>query len=359
MSESDAVKLNKTDEQHPQGSGARQGSGVPILLENVTKKYPDTDKPAVDSLNLEIAAGEIVVFVGPSGCGKTTTMRMINRLIEPTSGSIKIDGEDVLSLNAVKLRRTIGYVIQQVGLFPHLTIAQNVALVPKMLKWPKDKISSRGDELLELVGLPPGEYRDRYPRQLSGGQQQRVGVARALAADPPIMLMDEPFGAVDPITRARLQDEFLGLQDTLGKTIVFVTHDFDEAIKMGNRIAILREGSAIAQYATPEEILANPADDFVEGFIGSGATLKRLALERLADVDLRPAAEAGSNPSTISIKATLDDVLDMMLGDGHDILAVTRHGTTVGSISLDDLLQRVAELRAESAQRSASEGMPT
>ena len=334
-------------------SPSRAG-GVPIVLKNVTKSYPDAAKPAVDSLDLEIPAGEIVVLVGPSGCGKTTTMRMINRLIEPTSGSITIDGEDVLSLNDVKLRRTIGYVIQQVGLFPHLTIAQNVALVPKMLKHPKDQTKARVDEMLDLVGLAPDTYRDRYPRQLSGGQQQRVGVARALAADPPIMLMDEPFGAVDPITRGRLQDEFLSLQEDLGKTIVFVTHDFDEAIKMGDRIAILREGSAIAQYGTPEEILANPADDFVQGFIGRGATLKRLALERLSEIDLRPASEAGKNPTTISIKATLNDVLDTMLADGEECLAVVRRGQTVGAISLDDLLARVRELREESDATAAA-----
>lgn len=332
----------------PADVDSTRARGVPIVLESVTKKYPDTEKPAVDSLSLEIPAGEIVVLVGPSGCGKTTTMRMINRLIEPTSGSITIDGQDVLSLNDVKLRRTIGYVIQQVGLFPHLTIAQNVALVPKMLKWPKSQIRDRVDEMLVLVGLEPNDYRHRYPRQLSGGQQQRIGVARALAADPPIMLMDEPFGAVDPITRGRLQDEFLSLQEDLGKTIVFVTHDFDEAIKLGDRIAILREGSAIAQYATPSEVLANPADEFVEGFIGRGATLKRLALVRLSEMDLRPAAEAGRDPLTISIKATLNDVLDMMLGEGHDALAVVRRGKVVGSIMLDDLLSRVRELREES-----------
>ena len=336
-----------------------EARGVPIVLENISKRYPESTAPAVDSLSLEIPAGEIVMLVGPSGCGKTTTLRMINRLIEPTSGKILIDGEDVLSLDDVKLRRTIGYVIQQVGLFPHLTIAQNIALVPKLLKWPKRKVSDRVDEMLEVVGLSPGEYRTRYPNQLSGGQQQRVGVARALAADPPIMLMDEPFGAVDPITRGHLQDEFLSLQQDLKKTIVFVTHDFDEAVKMGDRIAILRDASKIAQFATPKEILSSPADEFVEGFVGNGATLMRLSLERLSEIDLRPAAEAGRRAGSISINATLHDVLDSMLRDGHDSLVVVRRGSPIGSVALDDVLGRVRELRAETDALNAAESEGT
>jgi len=249
--------------ENPTSSTDSNHRGVPIVLKDLTKRYPNQPSPAVDAVNMEIPAGEIVVLVGPSGCGKTTTMRMINRLIEPTSGTITIGGEDVTGLDDVQLRRKIGYVIQQIGLIPHLSIAQNIALVPKLLKWDKKRITERVDEMLTVVGLDPKQYRSRYPRQLSGGQQQRVGVARALAADPPIMLMDEPFGAVDPITRSRLQDEFLSLQQTLRKTIVFVTHDFDEALKIGDRIAVLREGSQIAQYDTPEAILADPADDFV------------------------------------------------------------------------------------------------
>jgi osmoprotectant transport system ATP-binding protein len=329
---------------------ARAGGGVPIVLDDVTKTYPDARGAAVDHLSMEIPAGEIVVLVGPSGCGKTTTMRMINRLIEPTSGRITIDGRDAQSLDDVKLRRTIGYVIQQIGLFPHLSIAQNIALVPKMLGHDKGQIRERVDEMLDLVGLDPAEYRQRYPRQLSGGQQQRVGVARALAADPPIMLMDEPIGAVDPITRTRLQDEFLAVQEGLGKTIVFVTHDFDEAIKMGDRIAILRSGSKIAQYDTPQAILTNPADEFVEGFIGRGATLKRLALERIGDLQLRPVSQAGTSPTTIEVTASLHDALDMMLGEDDEALAVVRRGQRVGSISFDDVLKRVRELREESAR---------
>jgi osmoprotectant transport system ATP-binding protein len=241
---------------------------------------------AVSDLSLEIPAGEICVLVGPSGCGKTTTMKMINRLIEPTSGRITIDGEDVMALPAVELRRRIGYVIQQVGLFPHLTVAENVAIVPRLLRWPAARVSDRVEELLNLVRLEPETYRDRYPAALSGGERQRVGVARALAADPPLMLMDEPFGAVDPILRDRLQNEFLRLQAQVRKTIVFVTHDVDEAIKMADRIAILQRGGVLAQYDTPNAILAAPATDFVEHFVGADRGLKRLSLARVRDLEL-------------------------------------------------------------------------
>jgi osmoprotectant transport system ATP-binding protein len=257
-----------------------------IELVELTKIYPGTSAPAVDRLSMEIPRGEIVVYVGPSGCGKTTSLKMINRIIEPTSGHIVLDGEDVTDSDPNKLRRRIGYVIQQIGLFPHQTIRDNIATVPKLVGWDKDRTAARVDELLDIVGLDPDTYRDRYPKELSGGQRQRVGVARALAVDPPVLLMDEPFGAIDPITRNRLQNEFLRLQAELRKTIVFVTHDIDEAIKMGDRIAILRDGSHIAQFATPEEILTAPANDFVEDFVGSGATLKRLKLSRVRDVEL-------------------------------------------------------------------------
>jgi len=259
---------------------------VLIRLENVTKKYGDSDAAAVNNLTLDVHRGEVLVLVGPSGCGKSTTLRLINRLIEPTSGTLYLNGEDVTSMNPSLLRRKIGYVIQQVGLFPHRTIAENIATVPKLLGWDKDKIADRVDELLDLVGMEPETYRGRYPKELSGGQAQRVGVARALAADPDVLLMDEPFGAIDPITRDRLQNEFLRLQQDLKKTIVFVTHDIDEAIKMGNRIAILREQSEIAQLDTPEAILADPADEFVENFLGSGAILKSLTLMKIADTEL-------------------------------------------------------------------------
>ena len=332
------------------GSGSASGSGtsageaargVPIVLTDLTKHYPGQEKPAVDAVSMHIPAGEIVVFVGPSGCGKTTTMRMINRLIEPTSGTIEIGGEDVTKLDDVQLRRRIGYVIQQIGLIPHLSIAQNVALVPKLLKWDKTRTRDRVDEMLTVVGLDPGQYRDRYPRQLSGGQQQRIGVARALAADPPIMLMDEPFGAVDPITRSRLQDEFLSLQQTLGKTIVFVTHDFDEALKLGDRIAVLREGSHIAQFDTPEQILATPADDFVESFIGEGAALKRLHFERVDSLELNGEPDARASHEVVDVSSTLHAALDLMVGKGLRSVTVAHDGRPVGVVTVDDILSRV------------------
>ncbi len=266
--------------------------GAVVAFEHVTKRYGPPGTPdAVSDLSLVVPAGEICVLVGPSGCGKTTSMKMVNRLIEPTSGRITIGGEDVESLPAVDLRRRIGYVIQQVGLFPHLTIGDNVAVVPKLLGWDRSRIDARVSELLELVGLEEA-YRRRYPSELSGGERQRVGVARALAADPPVMLMDEPFGAVDPIRRERLQNELLRLQEQVRKTIIFVTHDVDEAIKMGDRIAILQRGGILAQYDTPAEILAAPASEFVEHFVGADRGLKRLSLARVGDLALIPAVTA-------------------------------------------------------------------
>jgi osmoprotectant transport system ATP-binding protein len=255
-----------------------------IRLENLTKVFPAQSEPAVDDLSIEIYEGEIVVLVGPSGCGKTTTMKMINRIIEPTSGRIFLEGEDVTKANADNLRRRIGYVIQQIGLFPHMTIADNIATVPRMLGWDKERTSKRVDELLETVGIDLS-YRDRYPKELSGGPRLLRGGGRAMAPDPPVLLMDEPFGAIDPITRDRLQDEFLRLQQEIRKTIVFVTHDIDEAIKMGDRIAILKQQSKIAQYDTPEKILTDPADDFVADFIGGGASIKRLSLSTVEDIE--------------------------------------------------------------------------
>ena len=262
-------------------------TGAVVELDHVTKRYgPPGTPPAVNELSLTIPAGEICVLVGPSGCGKTTTMKMINRLVEPTSGRLTIDGRDVMQLSPVDLRRQIGYVIQQVGLFPHMTVGDNTGVVPRLLRWPEARIRERVEELLDLVGLEAAAYRDRYPSELSGGERQRVGVARALAADPPVMLMDEPFGAVDPIRRDRLQNEFLRLQSRVRKTIVFVTHDVDEAIKMADRIAILQRGGILAQYATPDAILSHPANEFVERFVGADRGLKRLSLARVRDLEL-------------------------------------------------------------------------
>jgi osmoprotectant transport system ATP-binding protein len=256
-----------------------------LQFDSVTKRYPGADAAVINDLSFEVPAGEIVVLVGPSGCGKTTAMRMVNRMVDITSGDIRIGGRSVRERDPADLRREIGYVIQQVGLFPHQTIAQNIAAVPKLLGWDRARTDARVAELLELTGLDP-ELGRRYPAQLSGGQRQRVGVARALACDPPLMLMDEPFGAIDPINRERLQNEFLRLQAQLRKTVVFVTHDIDEAIKMGDRIAVMKVGGVLAQYATPAELLVDPADAFVEDFVGADRALKRLALLRVRDLDL-------------------------------------------------------------------------
>jgi osmoprotectant transport system ATP-binding protein len=286
-----------------------------IRLEHLRKEFPGQASPAVEDLTLEVPEGEIVILVGPSGCGKTTTMKMINRIIEPTSGRIMLDGEDVTRANPDRLRRRIGYVIQQIGLFPHMTIAENIATVPQLLGWDKARVTARVDELLETVNMDPADYRGRYPKQLSGGQRQRVGVARALSADPEVMLMDEPFGAIDPITRDRLQNEFLRLQSQVRKTIVFVTHDIDEAIKMGDRIAILRDGSHIAQYDTPEQILTAPADDYVSDFIGAGASLKRLNLSRVADIEL-------ADWDTVAADTRADEALQALRRSRHSALLV-------------------------------------
>ncbi|MQA80900.1 MAG: betaine/proline/choline family ABC transporter ATP-binding protein [Streptosporangiales bacterium] len=306
----------------PEASTASSGNGhltggASIELRDVTKRYPGQAKAAVDSFNVDIPAGEIVMFVGPSGCGKTTTLKMINRLIEPTSGHIVIGGEDVTGINADQLRRRIGYVIQAGGLFPHMTVGANIGLVPGMLKWDKKRISERIDELLELVSLDPGQYRNRYPRELSGGQQQRVGVARALAADPPVLLMDEPFGAVDPITRQRLQDELLRIHEEVPKTICFVTHDFDEAVKLGDRIAILTEGAKIAQFDTPDAILGNPANEFVEDFVGHGSSLKQLTLTRVDQIELERATTAtvGEDSRQVAAKARGEGNLEVLILD--------------------------------------------
>ncbi|MEU4810257.1 ABC transporter ATP-binding protein [Nocardia fluminea] len=270
----------------------RKVTGESIVLDGVVKRYKGQDAPAVQRLDLEIDAGDIVAFVGPSGCGKTTTLKMINRLIEPTEGRIFIGGRDVTREDPDKLRQSIGYVIQSGGLFPHWSVAKNIGAIPRVLGWDKKRIAERTEYLLDLVGLDPSAFADRLPKDMSGGQQQRVGVARALAADPPVLLMDEPFGAVDPITRVRLQDSLIAIQHELGKTIVIVTHDFEEATKLGDKVLILSEGGHVEQYARPEEILTDPATPFVEEFVGSGAKLAYLTVSRVRDVEVDPVTTA-------------------------------------------------------------------
>jgi osmoprotectant transport system ATP-binding protein len=283
--------------------GGHAAASVSYL--EVTKRYPGQSEPAIQGLSLDVPAGEICVLVGPSGSGKTTAMRMVNRTVEITEGDILIGDTSVRDRDPAELRREMGYVIQQIGLFPHRTVADNIATVPKLLGWDRERTRNRVRELIELIGLDPA-MGDRFPSQLSGGQQQRVGVARALAADPPVMLMDEPFGAIDPIQRERLQNEFLRLQAEIKKTVLFVTHDIDEAIKMGDRIAIIRQGGRLAQYATPAELLMAPADGFVEDFVGADRALKRLALMRVRDIDLWQAPLAFVGQSTAEVRAKLD-----------------------------------------------------
>lgn len=275
-----------------------------IRFENVTKRYGDV--VAVDGLSLDVPAGETVVLIGPSGCGKTTTLKMINRLIEPTGGRVIVNGRDVSEQDPQQLRRGIGYVIQSVGLFPHLSVRQNIQVVPSLLGWPRARSVARADELLELVGLEPSVYRHRYPKDLSGGQQQRIGVARALAVDPPVLLMDEPFGAVDPLTRERLQEEFLALQKRLRKTVVMVTHDIDEAIRMADRVCLMNEGR-IEQYDTPDALLGSPRNRFVRQFVGSDRALKRLSRVRVGDV-MEPVAP-------IDVRAAASDVAEALRND--------------------------------------------
>ena len=369
-----------------------------VEFRNVTKVYDAARASrgtpgAVNDLSLVVPAGRIAVLVGPSGCGKTTSLKMVNRLIEPTSGQILIDGVDIMTRDVTELRRSIGYVIQQVGLFPHQTIGENVATVPRLLGWDRRRRRARADELLSVVGLDPARYRDRYPAQLSGGERQRVGVARALAADPPIMLMDEPFGAVDPIVRERLQNEFLRLQEELAKTILFVTHDIDEAIKMGDLVAVLEVGGKLAQFGPPDEILASPASPFVARFVGVDRGLKRLSLARVGDLELRqpttarpgdqgadaqrrvaadpigylllvddagrpigwvPGASIPAGPLTEDIavpmspllnrRATLKDALSLLLDADVQVgIVVDRAGAVVGLVTVDMIAERMRE----------------
>jgi osmoprotectant transport system ATP-binding protein len=309
-----------------------------LELRDVSKRYPGQREPAIEDLSFSVGAGEVCVLVGPSGSGKTTAMRLINRMIPLSGGDILLGGRSVLEREPNELRREIGYVIQQIGLFPHQTVADNVATVPRLLGWDKSRTATRVSELLTLIGMDPDDVGPRYPAQLSGGQRQRVGVARALAADPPLMLMDEPFGAIDPITRARLQDEFLRLQERVRKTVVFVTHDIDEAIKMGDKIAILRQGGHLAQYDAPEEILINPADDFVAEFVGADRALKRLGLTTLADVELIEPNGLKTGPGRVALSTTVRDALSQVLADGGQSLTVVDDGDRVAGIVTLELL---------------------
>jgi osmoprotectant transport system ATP-binding protein len=358
--------VNIPDSAHTSGPSARPKAAT-LEFREATKRYAGQSDPAVNALSLTVPAGEICVLVGPSGCGKTTAMRMVNRMISITSGDILLDGQSVRERRPAELRRGIGYAIQQVGLFPHLTVADNIATVPRLLGWDRERIRARVDELLTLVNLDPHGTRGRFPGQLSGGQRQRVGVARALAVDPPLMLMDEPFGAIDPINRERLQNEFLRLQREIRKTVVFVTHDIDEAIKMGDRIAVLQQGGHLAQYASPAELLMYPANRFVEDFVGADRALKRLALQRVRDVDLwkaplvrvgEPAAEARAKLADSEVPYPL-----LVDGDGRPLgwlseraLAGERVTEEIRSkpeplIELDDVLRdALSDLLADEAQ---------
>jgi osmoprotectant transport system ATP-binding protein len=326
-------------------------TGAQIVFDHVVKRYDNNAKPAIDDLSITIPAGEICVLIGPSGGGKTTALKMINRLISISDGDITVDGQSINGLEKTELRRGMGYVIQQIGLFPHMTIEENVGTVPRLLKWDKERTRERGRELLELVGLDPAEHGKRYPHQLSGGQRQRVGLARAMAADPPVMLMDEPFGAIDPITRVRLQDDFLRLHKEISKTVVFVTHDIDEAIKMGDRICILREGGKLAQFDTPEAILAAPADDFVARFVGADRGLKRLALRHLDEVDLEPVPDGAAERRAPEAdgSTTLRDALSLMLTEGSTgVLVRGENGTPKGYLTFD-VVSQLLSARDEAA----------
>jgi osmoprotectant transport system ATP-binding protein len=331
-----------------QGDPTRRGATVEFR--HVSKRYRSAvdarlgAPPAVEDLSLTVPPGEICVLVGPSGCGKTTTLKMVNRLVEPTGGQILIDGEDVMAVDAVALRRRIGYVIQQIGLFPHQTIAANIAAVPKLLGWPKERIRRRVDELLTLVGLDPERTRGRYPAQLSGGERQRVGVARALAAEPPLLLMDEPFGAVDPIVRERLQDEFLRLQKRLGTTVLFVTHDIDEAVKLGNRVAVMQQGGRLAQYSAPAELLMRPANSYVSRFVGADRVLKRLALMTISALVLpRPPAPPAGAPRFLPDVSVRDALSELLASPEQVGVVVDAHGEYLGVLTLESLAGALRE----------------
>jgi osmoprotectant transport system ATP-binding protein len=350
--------LNSADTAHDEGPSTYP-QAAELELRGVSKRYPGQREPAIAELSFKVPAGEVCALVGPSGSGKTTAMRLINRMIPISSGDILLGGQSVLGREPKQLRREIGYVIQQIGLFPHQTVGENIATVPRLLGWSKSRTAARVRELLELIDLDPEEMEGRYPAQLSGGQRQRVGVARALAADPPLMLMDEPFGAIDPINRSRLQDEFLGLQQKIKKTVVFVTHDIDEAIKMADRVAILREGGVLVQYDTPREILTHPADDFVARFVGADRGLKRLALTTLKELkliepnglraDLRPDGER-----RVSLETSVRDALSVLLSaNGEPLTVIDADGGVEGLVTLG-LVERL--LSEESAAPAGHDG---
>ncbi len=311
-----------------------------IKFEKITKQFPAASEPAVKNLYMEVPEAGITVLVGPSGCGKTTTMKMVNRIYEPTDGKIYVNGKDTSKVDPIELRLDIGYVIQEIGLFPHMTIADNVATVLYEKKWPKEKVNKRVDELLDLMGLDPDTYKNRRPSLLSGGQRQRVGVARAMAANPPIMLMDEPFAAVDPITRERLQNEFLELQQKLNKTIIFVTHDINEAIKMGDKIAVMKDGS-IVQFDTPTELLRNPADEFVMNLVGNNRAVKSLSLIKCEKI-------LKKNVLTVSDDVEVENVNEKIDRSNLNIALVTDKRKTlqgfVSNVDLKNAIGRIGEI---------------
>jgi osmoprotectant transport system ATP-binding protein len=319
-----------------------------IELDGVGKTYDD-GTVAVSHLDLAVPRGDLVCLVGPSGCGKSTTLKMVNRLIEPTSGRIVLDGEDVTHADPVELRRGIGYVIQQVGLFPHQKVLANITTVPRLLGWDGQRARARGLELMELVGLDPATFADRYPHQLSGGQRQRVGVARALAADPPVLLMDEPFGAVDPVVRAHLQDEFLRLHRELHKTVLMVTHDVDEAVKMGDRVAVFADGGRLAQYDVPATVLGSPADEFVEQFVGGSRGIRRLAVTPIDPGLLEPldGVAAGELAGTVDVSASLEEAMALMMREDRPMIGVTDRARFLGVLTPNGVHQMLrASVRA-------------
>jgi osmoprotectant transport system ATP-binding protein len=326
-----------------------------ITLEHVSKGFAGGSN-AVRDLSLEIPTGQTCVLLGPSGCGKTTTLRMINRLIEPDGGRILVDGVDTKQVDPVQLRLKMGYVIQQTGLFPHMTVADNVATVPRLWDWDAAKVNTRVEELLELVGLPPREYRKRYPHQLSGGQRQRVGFARALGADPPILLMDEPFGAVDRITRERLQHEFISIQRTLGKTVVFVTHDIDEAVMVGDRICLMKMQAEVAQYDTPDAILTRPASDYVSEFLGRDRLVRRMSIEPVhPDVLEHPAGGPPANEPRVHVTSTLSEAFGAALASPTERAAVFEGDRYLGSFSATSLLESLRRERPDVTTEGGSQ----